>query len=308
MASNPRPAHPAPAAVHPSGLFDADFLRKLELLEILFKRNVVGRREGDRPGLRRGGRAEFADYREYSPGDDLRYVDWNVYGRTDRLFIKEFTKHEAVLVSVLVDASASMAFGEPPKLDFAKRLAAALAYLALAGGNEAQIAAFGGSGVAWSLRHAGRPDLPALAAFLEPIPAQGATDLLGALRAYRERVHERSLVILISDLLEEAGGRRGLRLLGSQRFDLSVLHVLSPQELHPPALGSVRLTDAETAAGEDLVVDDEALRLYGDRLNAFVEGWKAFCQHHDIRYVQASTATPFEECILGYLRHGGLVR
>ncbi|HUT35426.1 MAG TPA: DUF58 domain-containing protein [Planctomycetota bacterium] len=305
-----------------SSLLDPDFLRKLDLLEILFKRNVVGRREGDRPGHQRGGRIEFADHREYSPGDDLRYLDWNIYGRTDRLFVKEFTKQEAALVCVLLDASASMGVGEPQKLFYAKRLAAALAYLALIGGNEAQLAVFAGRDVVWSPRHAGRPDVAGIAGFLEPVEPTGPTDLFVPLRAFRERVRERSVVVLISDLLEEGGGprhaqgapspprggQRGLRLLGAQRFDLSVLHVLSPQELHPPAVGPVLLRDAESGGGESLVVDGDALRLYADRLNAFCEGWRAFCQRHDVRYVQTSTAAPFEECVLGYLRRGGLVR
>ncbi len=289
-------------------LLDPDFLRKLDLLELLFKRNVVGRREGDRPGHQRGGRTEFADHREYSPGDDLRYLDWSIYGRTDRLFVKEFTKQEAVLACVVLDASASMGFGEPGKLAHAKRLAAAVAYLAGVAGNDAQLAAFVGGDVRWSPRFVGRPDLQGIAAFLEPIAPSGPTDLFGVLRAFRERVHERSLVVLVSDLFDEGGGQRGLRLLASQRFDLGVLHLLSPQELHPPALGPVRLADSESAAREDLVVDADALRLYADRLNAFCEGWRGFCQRHDIRYVETSTATPFEECILGYLRRGGLVR
>lgn len=306
--------HSALRTRHSGGLIDADFLRKLDLLEILFKRNVVGRREGDRPGRTRGGRIEFADYREYSPGDDLRYLDWNIYGRTDRLFVKEFTKQEAALVCVLLDASGSMGFGQPGKLLYAQRLAAALAYLALIGGNEAQLAAFSGGEAAWSPRYAGRPDIRGIAGFLEPVEPRGPTDLFAPLRAFRERVHERSLVILITDLLEDhpphqaPGGQRGLRLLGSQRFDLSVLHVLSPQELHPPAAGPVLLRDAETGRGESLVVDADAVRLYADRLNAFCEGWRAFCQRHDIRYLEASTATPFEECVLTYLRRGGLVR
>jgi len=295
-------------ASHPTELFDPEFLRKLDLLEIIFRRNVVGRREGDRPGVSRGGRTEFADFREYSPGDDLRYLDWNVYARTERLFVKEFTKQEAVLVCVLLDASGSMAFGEPRKLLYAKRLAAALAYLALVGKNETQLGAFASGQVRWSPRFAGRPDIQSLAAFLGPVEAGGTTDVQAALRSFSERVAERSLVILVSDLLEDGEGRRGLRLLGSRRFDLAVLHVLSPQELHPPAAGSVRLADGETGRVQDLVVDDGALRLYGDRLNAFCEGWRAFCERHDIRYVQASTATPFEECVLAYLRRGGLVR
>ena len=304
------PGSPVPAPTPgPTGLFDDEFLRKLDLLHILFKRNVRGRREGDRPGRRRGGRAEFADYREYSPGDDLRYVDWNVYGRTERLFIKEFTKHEAVLGCVLVDSSASMGFGQPAKFHYARRLAAALAYLALADGNEAQLGAFAGGQVAWSARLVGKPEVASLAAFLEPIEARDTTDVLAALRAFRERVHERSLVILISDLFAETdAAQRGLRLLGSQRFDLIVLHVLSPQELHPRAAGTARLLDGETGDAEDLVIDETALRLYADRLNAFCEQWRGFCRRHDIRYVQASTATPFEECVLDTLRQGGLVR
>ena len=292
-----------------SELFDDHFLRKLALLEILFKRNVVGRREGDRPGHQRGGRAEFADFREYSPGDDLRYVDWNVYGRTDRLFIKEFTKREAVLACIVLDASASMGLGSGlPKLAYAKRLAAALAYLALVGKNEAQLAAFSGGQVRWSPRFAGRPDIRSLAAFLEPIQAAEGTDVFAALRTFRERVGERSLMVLVSDLLEDGGGQRGLRLLSSRRFDLAVLHVLSPQELRPQALGPVRVTDCETGAAVDLLADPDALRLYADRLNAFCEAWRSFCQRHDIRYQQVSTATPFEECVLATLRRGGLVR
>jgi len=291
-----------------SELFDPDFLRKLDHLELLYKRNVVGRREGDRPGQRRGGRAEFADYRKYSPGDDLRYVDWNVYGRTERLFVKEFTQREAVLACVVLDASASMAHGSPPKFDHARRLAAAFAYLALADGNEAQLAAFTGSEVRWSPRFAGRPDLAGITAFLEPLQPEGTTDVLGALRAFRERVGTRCLLILVSDLLVDGDAWKGLRLLGSRRFDLAVLHVLSPQELHPHAIGPVRLLDCETGDATELAIDDAALRLYGDRLNDFVERWRGFCRRHDIRYQQVSTATSFEECVLGTLRQGGLVR
>ncbi len=292
-----------------SELFDEDFLRKLDLLEILFKRTVVGRREGDRPGQQRGGRTEFAEHREYSPGDELRYLDWNVYARTERLFVKQFTKREAVLACVALDASGSMASSAPGKFDYARRLAAAFAYLALVGKNEAQIAAFDGGGVRWSPRFAGRPDIQAIGSFLQPLAAEGQADILDALRAVRERVRERGLLILVSDLLEPpVAAQRGLRLLGSQRFDLALLHVLSPQELHPSALGPVRLTDAETDEEIDLAVDDAALRLYADGLNAFVEGWRSFAKHHDVRYQQVSTATPFEECVLGVLRHGGLVR
>lgn len=289
-------------------LLDEGFLRKLDLLEIVFKRNILGRRVGDRPGLQRGGRAEFADFREYSPGDELRYLDWNVYARTDRLFIKEFTKDEAALVCLVLDASASMGFGSPPKFHQARRLAAAMGYLAVAGGNEARFAAAVDGRLRWSSPQAGRRDLTAMAAFLEPLRPAGPTDLAGALAEVRERLVRRSLIVLISDLLDPGEPRRGLRLLGSQRYDLTILHVLSPEELRPPALGPARLSDCESGRGEGLVVDEAALRLYGEALNDFCEGWLRFCQHHDIRYVQTSSAVPFEECVLETLRRGGLVR
>ncbi len=289
-------------------LLDEDFLRKLDLLEIVFKRNILGRRVGDRPGLQRGGRAEFADFREYSPGDELRYLDWNVYARTDRLFIKEFTREEAALVCLVLDASASMGFGSPSKLHHAKRLAAAIAYLALVGGNEAQFAAATDGRLLWSSPQAGRPDLAATAAFLEPLAPAGPTDLAAALAEVRDRLSRRSLVVLISDLLDPGEPRRGLRLLGSQRYDLTILHVLSPEELRPPAIGPARLTDIESGAGAEVVVDEATLRLYVSALNDFCEDWLAFCQRHDIRYVQTSSAAPFEECVLETLRRGGLVR
>ncbi len=303
-------ASPGPPASDPRSptLFDGDFLRRLDLLQLVFRRTIVGRRAGDRPGHQRGGRAEFADHRKYAPGDEPRYLDWNVFARTGRLFVKEFTKEEAVLVCVLVDASASMAFGDPPKLDHACRLAAAFAYLALASRNEALLGAFAGGEVRWSPRLSGKPDVGALAAFLDPLSAGGRTDVFAALRAFRERVGERALLLLISDLLDEGRPQRGLRLLGARRFDLAVLHVLSPQELHPPAVGPARLTDCETGEGESLEVDDAVLRLYAGRRNAFCEGWRAFCERHDARYVQTSSAEPFEECVLGTLRRGGLVR
>ncbi|NQT86830.1 DUF58 domain-containing protein [bacterium] len=289
-------------------LFDDDFLRKLDLLQIVFRRNIVGRREGDRAGQRRGGRTEFADYREYTPGDDPRYLDWNIYGRTGRLFIKEFTHEESARVCVLVDTSASMTFGTPPKLPHALRLAAAFAHLGLVAGNEAEIGSVADGRIQWSKLFAGRPDIQGITAFLESIEPGGGTDLHEALRAFHERVRQRALVVLISDLLDESDLRRALRLLASRRHDLVLLHVLSPQELSPPPAGTVRLVDAETGDAQNMEVDVEALGHYAAALNAFVEDWRTFCQRHDIRTAHTSTATPFEACVLDTLRHGGLVR
>jgi len=291
-----------------NSLFDDDFLKKLDLLEIVFRRNIVGRREGDRAGQRRGGRTEFADYREYTPGDDPRYLDWNIYGRTERLYIKEFTHEESARVSVLVDVSESMTFGDPPKLRHALQLAAAFTHLGVVAGNEAEVGCVADGQVTWSKRFAGRPDIQAITTFLQSVEPGGATNLHDALRSLHERVRERTLVVLISDLLDESDLRRALRLLATRRHDLVLLHVLSPQELAPPPAGTVRLLDCETGDAQDMEVDSDALDAYAAALNTFVEDWRTFCQRHDLRMAQTSTATPFEECILDTLRHGGLVR
>jgi uncharacterized protein (DUF58 family) len=308
VSGQPKASQTAPEAPRPGPLFDDDFLRKLDLLEITFRRNIVGRKEGDRAGQQRGGRTEFADYREYSPGDDPRYVDWNIYGRTGHLFIKEFTREESARVCVLVDASASMGFGTPPKLHQALRLAAAFAHLAVVAGHEAELAVATDGATQWSQRFAGRPDIQGITAFLHSARAAGLTDLEAALRGFHERVRQRALLVVVSDLLDESDSRRALRLLASRRHDLVLVHVLSPQELSPPAAGTVRLVDCETTATQNLEVDAAALGRYALALNAFVEDWRAFCQRHDVRYVHTSSAASFEECMLDTLRHGGLVR
>jgi len=289
-------------------LFDEEFFRKLQLLTLSFRRQQAQHAEGRLTALQRGGRVEFADHRTYAPGDDLRYLDWRLYARTDRLFIKEFRKEEQPLAVILVDASASMGYGTPPKWDQARRLAAALAFIALAGEHAVHMATFAGGATRWGGQINHRSGFASVLSFLERSEAQGETAAARAARDLAERQPRPCLVVLLSDLMDPSDPRGALGVLAAKGYDLTVVHVLSPEELHPPWQGPRILTDAETRHSRPLVLDSRLLSLYLQELNRFREGWREFCAAHQMLYLPVSTATPFEELLLHYLRRGGLLK
>jgi uncharacterized protein (DUF58 family) len=270
------PSAPAPrAAFLPSGIdptvFDEAFLRQLERLLLVTRRPVRGGLKGVRRSTKRGISVEFADYRDYALGDDLRQLDWNIYARLERLFIKLFIEEEDVTVHVLVDASASMDIGGPNKLLFAKRAAAALAYVGLASYDRVSLAVLQGRVARRfpAVRGKGRifqvmTDLSGVHA------APGASDLLAAARHYAAQIRARGPLILISDLFDPAAAQAIGELAGT-RCEVVVLHVLAPDEIDPPLAGELRLLDAETAGGVDITADLGTLDAYQRRLVA----WRA---------------------------------
>jgi uncharacterized protein (DUF58 family) len=251
-------------------LFDEAFLRRLEQLELASRRLTAGRMKGERRSVRRGQSVEFADYRNYSTGDDLRQLDWNVYARLERLFVKLFVEEEDVTVHLLVDASRSMDFGEPNKLDFARRAAAALGYMGLAGMDRVS-AAFLGDGHATSLRPMrGKRRAFELFDFLAAPRPERHTGLAAAAREYAGRLRGIGPLVLISDLMDP-GYLDALRDLAGTRCQLSVLHVLAPEELDPVVPPDARLVDQETDAGIEVTGDDDLV----DRYRARLADWQA---------------------------------
>jgi uncharacterized protein (DUF58 family) len=259
-----------PSEVDPT-VFDEAFLRQLERLLLLMRSPVRGGLKGGRRSVKRGQSVEFADYRDYTPGDDLRQLDWNVYARLEKLFVKLFVEEEDVTINLLVDASASMTFGGPSKLLFAQRAAAALGYIGLASEDRVRVTALSGriARRRAALRGSGRvfrllADLSAIEA------AEGPTDLLASARHAAAQLHGRGVVILLSDLLDPSADRV-IRELAATGSELIVLHILSPDELDPPLEGDLRLMDVETGEGIDVTVDLATLDAYKERL----AGWKA---------------------------------
>src|SRR3954452_2245918 len=250
-------------------VFDEGFLRQLERLGVLMKQPARGGLKGGRRSVKRGQSVEFADYRDYSLGDDLRKLDWNVYARLERLFVKLFVEEEDVTITFLLDASPSMAYGRPEKLQFAKRAAAALGYIGLASEDRVVVASLSGRVARRqvALRGSGR-GFRLLASLSAIHPADGVTDLAAAARHAAAMLSGRGVVVLLSDLLDPAADRV-IRELAAQGSELIVLHILSPDELDPQLECDLRLVDSETGEGIDVTVFLATLDDYRARLAAW---------------------------------------
>ena len=283
-------------------LLSADFLIQLERLGLLSRRSFRGRVKGERRSPRKGVSVEFSDYRQYGVGDDLRYVDWNVYARLDRLYLKLFVDEEDLCLHLLVDASASMGFGEPSKLHHAARMAGALGFVGLVSLERVGVGVLRERMAEGFSPARGRSQVLPLMDFLVRLRPGGATSLNEGLAAYALRSREAGLAVLVSDLMDPGGYERGLKALLERRFDVHVIHVLAPEEMNPAFGGDLRLLDAETDELRDLTLDGEALRSYQQRLREFLDRAEQFCRGNEITYHRVVTDTPVEEFMLRQLK------
>ena len=305
VASGGRPVF-LPSEVDPT-VFDETFLRQLERLLLLMRSPVRGGLKGGRRSVKRGQSVEFADYREYALGDDLRQLDWNVYARLEKLFVKLFIEEEDVTITLLVDASASMATGHPQKLTFAKRAAAALGYIGLASEDKVSVSALAGrsSRRRASLRGSGRV-LRLLANLSTIQPVEGPTDLLSSARHAGAMLSGRGVVVLLSDLLDPAADKV-IRELAAQGSELIVLHILSPDELDPALEGDLRLVDSETGEGIDVTVDLATLDDYKARLAAWQDSFADLAAKRRASYVPLSSDVPLADLVFAELRRRRVV-
>ena len=312
--ANARPTEARPAGVRsflPNDLdptvFDEGFLRQLERLGVLMKQPVRGGLKGGRRSVKRGQSVEFADFRDYTLGDDLRQLDWNVYARLERLFVKLFVEEEDVTVTFLIDASPSMAYGRPQKLLFAKRAAAALGYIALAGEDRVVTASLTGR---MARRHSGLRGSGRVFRLLGNLsgiqPAEGPTDLLLAGRHAAAMLSGRGVVVLLSDLLDPSADRV-VRELAATGSELIILHTLSPEELDPQLEGDLKLVDAETGEAIDVTVDLAAIDDYKARLAAWQESLEDIATKRRASYVPISTDTPLNDLVFAELRRRRVV-
>ena len=279
-----------------AGLFDREFLRKLEYLSLVSRRIYRGQTRGAHASPRRGASLDFADYRNYEPGDDFRTIDWSIFGRLDKLFVRLYAEEEDLSVHVLLDASRSMDFGNPPKIDYARRLAAALAYVGIGSLDRVGMTTFAaGLGGALAPRR-GRAQLFHLLEYMSRIRAEGRTDISRSLEDYALRSRVPGLAIVISDLLPNESAvsgfpaspapappregddfRRGIRALLYRRFDVVLVHVLDREEIAPRARGTFRLADMETGRQLGVSVDAPLLAAYRRRVAGFFSEVEGFC-------------------------------
>ncbi|MDR3634668.1 MAG: DUF58 domain-containing protein [Isosphaeraceae bacterium] len=289
-------------------LLDPEFLHKLEQLELVSRKIFVGRMKGERKSKRRGSSVEFADHRNYSIGDDLRHIDWNVYGRLDKLFLKLFLEEEDLHVYSLLDTSLSMDFGDPTKLHYGKQIAAALAFIGLVNQDRVVLETFStglDSGMP-SVR--GRSQMWRVVQYLDGLKASGESNLTKAAKAFAIKHAGKGVVVVISDFLDKHGYEDALRYLLARNMDIYVIHVLSQEEVDPELAGDLRLVDAEDQDEAEVTVSAPLLRRYKENLNAFVGGLKDWCTKRGITYIFTTNQNPFDKLILNYLRERGLVK
>ena len=282
--------------------FTSEFLAQLERLSLLSRRIFRGRVKGERRSLRRGHSVEFCDYRAYGVGDDLRYVDWNIYGRLDRLHVKLFVDEEDLCLHLIVDASASMNFGSPTKLDSARRIAAALGFVGLVNLERVGVGALRDRVAEGWPPTRGRNQVPNLLDFLDRVEPSGGTSLNEGLANYAARSRQSGLAVILSDLLDPAGYESGVRALLERRFDVHLVHVLSPEEMNPELVGDLRLVDSETGEMRELSMDGDAVRAYRERLRQFLDRAETFCRTKEIGYHRIASDAPIEEFVLAQLR------
>ena len=289
-----------------STLLSPQLLAKLEQMELVSRKIFRGRMKGERRSPRKGQSVEFADFRNYVPGDDLRFVDWNTYARLDRLFLKMFLEEEDLHFYTLIDASGSMDFGQPTKLRYAVQLAAALGFVGLVRGDRVKIETLGQASQAPVFR--GRRSLWRMLDHLEGIAAGQSTSLAEGVKNFCIRNSGRGIVVLISDLMDKAGYETALRYLVSRDMDVYVIQVLSAEEIEPDIQGDLRLVDCEDGDAAEVTTSAMLLKRYQQTLAAFIESARQFCNRRGMVYLLARNEVSIDELICGYLRTRGLVR
>jgi uncharacterized protein (DUF58 family) len=289
-------------------LYDPAFLQRLEKLSFAVRKVLGGKMRGERRGPRRGVGAEFRDFRPYAPGDDIRYLDWNVYRRMERLYLKLFVEEEDLCLHLLIDKSASMGFGTPSKFHYALQVAAALGYIALAGHERVAVGFFNG-GMEESFGPVrGKGRIFPLLDFLHGSACGGQTHFAAAIGEYLRGSRSRpaGLVMVLSDLFDPEGCEAGLDLLRDRRCDVVLLHLVAPEEMEPSCPGEVVLQDAETGEVREISWEIASVQ-YRENLWTFFERVEGFCRRRGIDYLRLSTTTPLEDLILRHLRLGGVL-
>jgi uncharacterized protein (DUF58 family) len=293
-------------------LLDSRLMAKLDAIDVVSRKIFSGKLQGERRSRRRGQSVEFADFRPYVHGDDLRFVDWNIFGRLDRLFLKMFLEEEDLSLVLAVDASASMRAGDPDTFDYARRVAMALAYVGLVNQHRVSLVGFSDGRIERASNLRGRRKSSDVAQWLLRLEPEGRSGFEEAMRLVGTSRSGRGVMVLLSDFLFPEGYEKGLSMVAGRGFDLFALQLLAPQIVDPAREGGVAgdllLVDSETATETEVTVTPELLRSYRDRLDRLCGSLRAYCARRDITHMVVETSTPVETLMLEYLRRRGLLR
>ena len=288
-----------------STLLEPALLRRLEALALLVRRVVKGQMGGERRSLSRGRSPEFADFRNYTPGDDYRLIDWNAYARLDRFVLRLFVAEEELPMSLFVDLSGSMDWGTPNKARTAKRLAAGLAYVALSALDRVRLTLFADGPTSGGAPYRGRHAANELFARIESFPVGGITD-------YRKLVapigrQRPGMSILITDGLGESPLEPAVTALHLARQEGAVLQLLAPQEIDLDWTGDARLRDAETGAERELTATPSTQAAYRLALARRTQDIQSIAQRRGLRFARLTTDESIDDMAQRTLRRIGLL-
>lgn len=301
-------------------LLTPQLLRQLEQFQLLAARRAKSSARGERRSRARGQSVEFADYRTYAHGDDFRYLDWNLYGRLERLFVKLYEEERELPVRVFLDASESMTFGEPRKFEFARQIAAAIGYVALCGFDRVSILPFpdtpaaapssenqGDPGLEVAVRGAlrsvrGKKSAMQFFQNLGFLTASGGANLNQALRRGALEARQAGAAVVLSDFLDPGGYETGLGALVARGFQVSAVQILAPDELAPTTYGDLRLVDSETGALQEVTFGRYRLKAYQQTVQNFIQRLREYCQPRGIHFFSVSSDVSLEKLLLKQLR------
>jgi uncharacterized protein (DUF58 family) len=308
IAAGPLSTRPKKSSSKDDDLFDDDFQRKLDYLALISRRVFSGRMRAERRTKKTGSGVEFADHREYQPGDDFRYLDWNVYQRFGKLLLRLYEEEEDLAIYFIIDASGSMAFGDGAKLKYAKRVCAALAYVGLANLDRVAIVSTSDRVMERMQETRGKARIFKVFRFLRELEPAGQTDLGDAMKTFVAQHKRRGLAVVISDLYDPAGFERGINVLRYNKFDPFVVHVADPKEEKPKLAGDVLVYDCETGEEREVTVTAKVLEKFGEAYRSYLQEVERFCATHQVPYIRADVNTAFDELILRVFRRGGFLR
>jgi len=289
-------------------LLSPQFMRKLDQLALVSRKIFAGKLRGERLTKRRGDSSEFADYRNYVAGDDLRYLDWNIYARLERLFIKLFLQEEDLHVSLLIDTSKSMNWGTPNKGLYSRQVAAAISYIAMTNLDRLSVYAYS-DGLQYEMAGVrGRRWIFRVMDFLSSMSYDGASHLPTTCKQFAIRHPQPGIVMILSDFFEKDGYEDGLRYLLGRNYDVYAVQMLSPEEIEPEMAGDLRLTDVEDDDIAEVTISRALINRYRKNLEAYCGDLKEYCNSRGISYLFTSTEVPFDQIVLSYFRQRGLVK
>ena len=289
-------------------LLDPQFLARLEQLELVSRKIFLGRMKGERRSKKKGQSVEFADYRNYVIGDDLRFLDWNLFARLDHLFIRVFMEEEDLHFYVLIDNSLSMDFGNPTKLHYAKQVAAALAFIGLVNMDRVVIEVFNDKLTQSLPAVRGKKSLWRVLDFLQKLAPAGPSNMKQALRTFSLKSSGKGIVIVLSDFMDKGGYEDALRYLVARQMDIYAIQILSQEEIDPEIVGDLKLVDIEDEDAAEVTVSAPLLKRYKQNLAAYRAGLHDWCNRRGVAYLFTSNQVPFDKLVLSYLRQRGLVR